>query len=152
MDLGKGICKERHERIGVGIAQNEQGRGIVRSCIHNGAGNVPAEEEGIFVLDRELVIIVERQRLFGPVCFVPGNGRILRRCDQRFHLVRQNPEKAGGGIKRSAKALGNGFLRERGLVDLRQFPERAQRIGGIVRSKRGPVMVGTVENIFVLMR
>ena len=43
VDLGKDICKERHERIGVGIAQNEQGRGIFRPGIHNGAGNVPAD-------------------------------------------------------------------------------------------------------------
>ena len=109
MDLGKGICKERHERIGVGIAQNEQGRGIFRPGMHNGAGNVSAEEEGIFVLDRELVIIVERQRLFGPVCFVSGNGRILRRCGQRFHLVRSDPEKTGGGIECSAEVLRDGF-------------------------------------------
>ena len=152
MDLRKGVRHKRHERIGIGIAQNEQGRGVFGPGIHNGAGNVAAEEKSVFVLDREFVVIVERKRLLCSVCFIPGNRGALRRRNQCFHFVRSDPEKSGGGIERPAEAVGDCFRRECCLIDLRQPPRTAQGIGGIIGAERRPMVIGAVENVFTGMR
>jgi len=150
VDLGKVVLQIGRDAVEVAVAQNEELFAARFAGRHDLQRRVAAHEHRVFVLlfEERLVIHRRLRRLAADV--VDDLCRsLLRRAD--VDLVRLHPADAGLRVDRAVEVRGNRLGREGGEGGGRVPHRREQRLIAVVCAEGRPVVVGAVEDVFVLV-